>query len=222
MTGLPAGRYYVSAGRGMGPSQTLQGMVELVSGADVEYDIVLGSCELQGRVHDAGGAEVANPILVLERVGVDGAADQFAAKSHGDGSGHYLFAGVRPGLYRLTCFASRGSLAQESVEDLRIVENELEHAVDFVLSPGGDVHIAVTDAQGRGAADTPVEFVDERNRKVQMSASDVTDAAGKLVVYGVKPGRWRIVARKENARSQVQEVTVRAGETVEVALKLEP
>jgi hypothetical protein len=222
MTGLPAGRYYVSAGRGMGPSQTLQGEVDLASGADVEFDVVLGSCELQGHVHDADGAKVADPILVLERVGEDGAADRFAAKSHGDGSGHYLFAGVRPGLYRLTCFASRSSLAQESIEDLRVAENELEHTVDFVLSPGGDVHIAVTDAQGRAAAGTAVEFVDERNRKVQMSASDVTDAAGKLVVYGVKPGRWRIAGRKENARSQVQEVTVRAGETVEVALALEP
>ncbi len=217
-SGLGPGRkqLYIS---GATPAEMMSvGSVEIGLEPTTEHDVVLDGVELRGRVIDGERSEplAFAVVIVVDRTNGDG---RFQGRVFASADGAYRFGHLRPGVYDVFSYATRGEYGQEQrlglvVDGSRDVEN-----LDFTLFAGGRIGVRVVDGSGAPLA-AELRFVDAQGARVQFSENDRTSDAGRSTVHGVKPGEWTVTAQAAGFAPASSRVLVQAGERAEVELVL--
>ena len=224
--GLEPGAYLVYHVGAMGGTLYLVAEVDVPATPTLELDLVYGPCALEGRVSAAAtDAPLADTILVLERFADDGEL-LFGGLARTDAEGLYAFASLPAGRYALTAYPTDGvhGFGHEPAFDLRPQEGaegaEDGLALDFPLYPGGGAVVTVVDDAGRPVEGATVVFVDDLGHPFTFAEEPLTDARGRHVARGIRPGRYRVRAERAGHADASLAFDCREGVTQELRIEL--
>jgi hypothetical protein len=151
---------------------------------------------IAGVVRDSTGKPL--PAIVVVLTGAAGEPQTLTAQEHGE----FHFAGLSPGIYRLTAqsrseMAGTKSIALDSGQDLS--------AVELVISPSGTISGRVLDELHEPAAGFAVMLMasvyQSGARIYELRGAVNADPQGKYLLSGVKPGlTYLLVARRRSPR----------------------
>lgn len=162
------------------------------AGATASFALVPGGA-IEGVVRDAQTKQPVPGAIVRVRQG--GSALELAEASErtvtGDGDGAFRITGLRPGTYDLS--AREGGRATRA--PLRVGLGVAEQQADVVLLVGATAAIrgTVVDEAGGAAAGVTVTARDDGGE----GGSTTSDAAGRFVLEGLAPSRWRLRGTSE-------------------------
>lgn len=184
---------------------------------------------IRGKVVTRAGGSVADAQLTAQNVG--GAArdsvDRAAARSQQDG--RYELLGLKPGAYRITVTSHRGVSPRDGYTVTVAAGATVEQ--DLVLEDGGKVTGTVVDEDDRPVSATGVEAVTADRSWLVGDSGVTTDGNGAFTIEALRPGDYEV--RAQAGREPIlrtpgtpgpfdgQSVTVRAGETATVKLRVE-
>jgi uncharacterized surface anchored protein len=178
---------------------------------------------IAGKVRSASGAPVEGANLQL----TDGAGRRvfFVSRTQSSSDGTYEQAGLKPGTYTASFEKEGYAPASQSIE----ITREGVAQVDFVLLQGGRLRIVVGDAAGAAVEGADVALLGNDGKAVTKgltltnlfsAGSDRTDVNGTIVLRGVAPGTYTVLASRSgvSARSRPFEVLEGAETPVELTL----
>lgn len=225
---LAPGKYLLYFIGEMGASLFLLAEIDVPPVPELVRDISLGTCRLEGRV-SAGATGAAVPaLLILERGDVDGEGF-FAGLARTDAEGRYRFETLAAGRYSLTAYPLDGvhGFEHEPPFDLGDVGTSGQataegaaRTLDFTLFPGGSAVVLVVDEQGAPVVGATVVFVDELGRGFSFAEEPVTDAEGRHVARGLRPGLYRVRVERDGRETLGLPFECREGAQHEVRLEL--
>jgi hypothetical protein len=199
LPGLPAGEYAAFYSHEMAGDMLLLGLVDVAAMPEMRQDFQLRRTRITGRV-TTDGAPMKDVIVVLERT--DSPNRLFAGRYTTDEDGHFDFAGVAPGEYDLSAFATVGLFGEERIEGMVLLEDQDLTGADLELFPGGALVVRVTDDADAPIKGALVRFTDERGHQVLFNLDERTNAIGEFPVAGLKPGVWTVSAKFDETSAE--------------------
>lgn len=144
--------------------------------------------------------------VILNKPG-DSFRPQVVARTKTDAEGRYRFNDVTPGRYIITPLAHTyfaPELADwQPGKSLNVGEGENLEDVDFRLIRGGVIAGRITDPEGNPVIEERVNLTSE-DPKITRSLTSLlftrnsTDDRGEYRIYGLPPGRYRVVVGRES------------------------
>ncbi|MEM7308993.1 MAG: carboxypeptidase regulatory-like domain-containing protein [Planctomycetota bacterium] len=227
------GPYLVTVERSEPAMSLFREHVAVPAVATHELDLAIPAGRIAGRVTFAGGERARNASVHAERS--DGADTGLllamdSAPTLCDAGGGYELV-LQPGVYDV--IASGGGWmglvgegsgdATVAVRGVEVRAGERREGVDLVVPAAGELRVSVLDATGAPAPQATVWFRDAAGHVVQRLSPDVTDDAGELPPKALAAGAYTAFARgASGCARESAPVEVRAGETAELSLRLEP
>lgn len=185
--------------------------------ASETLDFVLRRASLlEGLTVDESGRPVGGVYLSIVEPGTTPYEPLALAESGEDGS--FVLDAPAEGSWRVELRHPDHPVAE------RVVEAPAK-GVRLVLSEGGSVEAQVVDEAGRPVqgAQVELEHAEDVHGFLQLDERGTVDEAGRVVLKGLLPGRYRVVAstaREEAFRGAQQEVELGDKEQVKVRLQL--
>jgi protocatechuate 3,4-dioxygenase beta subunit len=186
---------------------------------NVRVDFTLAATvPIEGVVVDDAGQPVADVVLELEQLFVDGDGETHSVGiAVSDEEGRFLMGAPEPGTFNLDAQAGDGRVR----EKLRVTAPSSK--VQVVLPRKARVSGTLTDEQGTPIPGARVKLWRE-DRGWAAAYEDTTDARGHFSLQGLEPGRFVLEATHVSGgveRSTSRPVELHGHEAVEVALRLE-
>ncbi|RPI25792.1 MAG: choice-of-anchor D domain-containing protein [Acidobacteria bacterium] len=150
---------------------------------------------VSGRISDArDGSTLDGAVLALDETG----RSQGSAAT--DATGRYVLSKLAPGRYRLWAWVSDfvdqlypDASSQQTAPFVEVKQGEQLSGYDFALLPGGSITGIVTSQDsGKPIGYAGVWCLDDQLRGVE---SGLTDAGGRYLITGIRPGRYYLEVR---------------------------
>jgi 5-hydroxyisourate hydrolase-like protein (transthyretin family) len=223
------GTYLLFATLGMGERLTRVAAFEVPVGAQsFQHDVHLSPAAVECRlVRAADGAPVERALGVLLLLG--GAGTDFAGRALSDSAGRFSFESVPPGRYIIAASPvdTTLALAQAVSEPFDVLEKvgasaPATLAFELRLAAGGALRVRVEDATGAPLADAAIRVLRPDGSEQESFSDFATDADGALLVPGLAPGSYRIVAELAGHEPASGTVQVQEEAVVSLTLRLPP
>jgi hypothetical protein len=215
---LDAGTYQVYLATPFGWQIIKIGSVVVAASSDQQQDFALPATSLGGSVRDVRGDPVPGAIVVLQET--SRAAAEFVGKSFTDSSGNYHFPCIAAGTYRVAVYPTKAGLAAEAVDPIVVGTGTESRPANLVLPAGGDIEVAVADAEGRPVAHAVVSFFDAAGREFSFGEPPTrTDREGRFLARGAKEGPWTVRVTSGGATTS-QDVDVSREKCAKATLRL--
>ncbi|MEQ8768342.1 MAG: carboxypeptidase-like regulatory domain-containing protein [Planctomycetota bacterium] len=205
--GIPGGRYQVLLQRGFARSMTTYGTIDIEGGQSKDYDIVLPTGRLHGRVVRA---ETEEPIrgarLLLYRPGRS--RESFGGRTESTGEGVFAFEDLHGGPGALVVVApGHGTTVLTDI----LIPSEASSEERIIRVPRGtDLSLEVRDARSgepvRGAF--TLLFLPDGPPLSDPTVPHFTDASGQVVFRGARPGPARVLIQHSDYGERWAEVTI--------------
>ncbi len=199
---LPAGTYYLAA-RAAGFPELLVPGVEVVAGDepnDLGTLILAPGVLLSGRVRGAGGGPVAGAQLSVrdadgEQIVVQRAGSAWFASTASRQNGSFHFGGLPRDSRLVLLVVADGFLTRE----LAVTTGTDDQRLEVELARGARVAGTVLDPRGRPASGAAVSLQAagaQRGLSTATSRTALTGEDGRFEAVGLRPGEYRIMARR--------------------------
>jgi protocatechuate 3,4-dioxygenase beta subunit len=215
LSNLEAGTYALKVSRQGYSNVSVEGIRLSARARSANHEIELErGIAFQVRVVDENADPIQYAIGILHDA-AGSMATSFPGISTEDGL--LTVRATRPGPYTLT--VSLGTYAS-ACRTVKVEENA--RASTVVLVSGSVLQVQVLDNNSLPVEGASVELVDDRGWNVldgHLPFKTVTDSNGVLRVKHASPGRFRVSATQNGARSQQQEVEIVAGKTNQITVQ---
>ena len=224
---LKPGRYLVYFVDENGRGLRLVDLVEVREGESRRHDVQLRDGVIRGRVRDARTeAPCAGGMVMLEVESELMDEALFGGFQTIESDGSYAFAGMPYGLYTITAYpaplAEGLDLGHERTEPVLLDELSQRITRDFELFEGGSAEVQVVDTNDRPVAYAEVFLIDSDGYELNPSRLGLTNERGGQIIRGVRPGRYRVLARANGYRGSPVPFECRPGERGQLRIVLEP
>ena len=223
--GLLPGHYRVSVWcEGYASQDSYESLPVGAEAIDVVWHVIPGA-ELRGVVFGPGDIPVADATVVAQAVMGRSTKPRFPIVGRTDATGEFTLGGLIEGRYAVSATADAlyGPAESPKIDITRGGDEQ----ITLRLSAGGQVHGNVLDETGRPVANALVEAYGESANRKALTRDD-----GSFEMAGVRPGRYRVVARLSSSGALRRPGTtdddalgeravVKDGDTVRVTLRVE-
>ncbi len=214
---IEAGHYDVHVGAGVKKGFNKVSDVEIEAGGERRHDIVVSGGRLHGIVLGTSEEPLAGAEVLLLRSG-GGAEAAFAGRAETTEDGHFEFAWLEPGTYRMTASAPGHAIAVRERVDVGESEGD---PVRFVLVAGGSIGGTVLDESGAAVSGCFIEIrragTDE---PVVVGLQNWVGPDGRFEIPSLPAGMVKVRPVKTGHTGDVAEVEIRPGETARLRLVL--
>jgi hypothetical protein len=195
--------YVLSVGTGPPPALSIQRrMLSDVRPGTEPLDVVVeAASSISGRFLAPDGRPLAMCNVQLFRPGDEPMSHRYAGGAFTDADGRFAFNGLDDGRFQLLASPARSGTTRDLAPTFVDGVTAGTVGLDVVAAKGQSISGVVVDRDGRPVTgfvvdvQTPASASPDANQHPQWSRVFVTelDAAGKFVVGGLPPGRYRLV-----------------------------
>jgi hypothetical protein len=217
----------------MGAQQSLELNFEIPKAEEHELDIALPTAGISGRVLDGERRPIPNARVSLARDGAIKNTTTFGGRYSemtADAEGNFAIDWLEPGTYSVAAggapmgglFGGTPAHARQVLSGLGVRKGEWLRDVEFRLQAPGTIAGKVLDEAGKPVQGAGLFVRNEAGAVVDRISMCTSDASGSFRYEGLAAGRYTVGARDLTRASEFsQAVSVRAGETSEVTLRIE-
>ena len=186
---------------------------------------------IRGRVLAKSGAPIEGAMVSARSTGGPARAKQDWGGDRSTDDGSYELIGMKAGAYKLDVHTEKGVAPKDGYKLEVAAGATLQQ--DLVLEDGGTIRGTVRDEKGAPVAGVSVQANKVGEGSFYYWGGDVkSDARGEFTLEGVRPGDYRVIARRgwgdalrkpgtTDDDKQGERVSVKAGGTANVALVVE-